>query len=54
MQVGGQVWAMLSTAGDVLGSPWGIVHVHFSAIVMECLKVGACLVWDVLDVIGQV
>ena len=54
MQVGRWVWALLGTACDAFGCPWGIIHVHFSAMIVEHLKVGACLVENVFDVISQV
>ena len=53
-QVGRWVWALLSTAGEMFSCPWWIVHVDCSTMIVECLKVGACLVRNVADVVSQV
>ena len=52
VQVCRWVQALLGTAGEAFSHPWWIIHVDFSVMIVKLLKVGACLVQNVANVIG--
>ena len=54
MQVGRWVGTALYTALDTLSTPRGVIHVDGGAIVSEVLEVSPGLVWNVVNVVGEV